>query len=430
MTDRAMYRDILVIGAGVLGLSSALHLRRLNPDRSVLVVDRLGGPGQGNTAKSAGIFLNLFTTELNYLLGDSTIDWLHHLEGCLGYDLRLSQHGYLYLLDAARYGKLRDAIPEARSLGVELRTFEREELGRMLPDLATEFGDEETGLMGLEPVEHGVLGVKCGSVDTDALARSLEAEFLKRGGEVSYNTSAEKLIIKPVRELGLRGEPFVWQDIRVDGAETNIGEIRAGTTVVAAGTWSERLLDPIGFDSLMRPKSRAIFVFKDPRLTRLRDTGGFSESGVLPFTQIPEISVYMKVEQTEGSIWLGCADDFGRGYGLEDDPRPERGLYEDNIYHALVRYLPCFEDVRPVNAWAGQRAFNRVDRTPVVAPAPGMIYVGSASGYGITKCDALGRTVAAVYSGEEEAELFGGRRLRVADLGVEARNVGRERFKV
>ena len=430
MTDRDMYRDILVIGAGVLGLSSALHLRRLNPDRSILVVDRLGGPGQGNTAKSAGIFLNLFTTELNYLLGDSTIDWLHHLEGCLGYDLRLSQHGYLYLLDAARYGKLRDAIPEARSLGVELRTFEREELGRMLPDLATEFGDEETGLMGLEPVEHGVLGVKCGSVDTDALARSLEAEFLKRGGEVSYNTSAEKLIIKPVRELGVKGEPFVWLDIRVDGAETSIGEIRAGTTVVAAGTWSERLLDPIGFDSLMRPKSRAIFVFKDPRLTRLRDAKGFSDCGILPFTQIPEISVYMRVEQTEGSVWLGCADDFGRGYGLEDDPRPERGLYEDNIYHALVRYLPCFEDVRPVNAWAGQRSFNRIDRTPVVAPAPGMIYVGSASGYGIAKCDALGRTVAAVYSGEEEAELFGGRRLRVADLGVEARNVGRERFKV
>jgi len=425
-----MYRDVLVIGAGVLGLSSALHMKRLNPEKGVLVIDRLGGPGQGNTAKSAGVFLNLFTTEINHLLADSTIDWLFHIQDDLGYDLGLAQCGYLYLLDGARYRKLRGPISKARRMGIEVRTFQREELGRMITDLSTEFGEEETELMGLEPVEAGVLGVKCGSVDTDALARSLEAEFLKLGGEASYGTTAEKLIIKPERELGVAGEPFVWQDMRVAGAETDRGEIRAETTVVAAGVWSERLLEPIGFDPLMRPKTRVIFSFNDPRLMRLRDARGFSLLNVLPFTQIPEISVYMKVEPSEGSIWLGCADDFGRRYGLEDDPQPERGLYTDNVYHALVRYLPCFEDVRPVNAWAGQRAVNRYDRTPVVAPAPGMIYVGSATGYGITKCDSLGRAVAALHSGEEEAELFGGRRLRVADLGIDDRKVGHEAFKV
>jgi len=278
-------------------------------------------------------------------------------------------------------------------------------------------------------VEVGVLTRKCGSIDADGLTRSLEAEFLKLGGEASYNTTAETLIVKPRKELGVDGEPFVWQEKHITGAETSKGEIQAGTTVVAAGTWSERLLDPIGFDTLMRPKSRSIFVFKDPKLDRLRDTRGFSEAGLLPFTSIPEISVYLKAEPSEGSIWLGCADDFGRRYGLEDDPQPERGLYEDDIYHALVKYLPCFEDLRPLNSWTGQRAMNRVDKTPVVAPAPGMIYVGSATGYGVTKSDALGRTVAAAYAGEE-ADLYGGRRIRVADLGIENRKKVKETFKV
>ena len=249
------------------------------------------------------------------------------------------------------------------------------------------------------------------------------------GGVVSYNTDAERLILEPERSLGVRGEPFVWPDVRVAGAETSRGRVDAETTVVAAGTWSERLLDPVGFDTLSRPKSRSIFVFKDQRLGRLREAEGFSGLKMLPFTHIPRISVYLKAEPTEGSVWLGCADDFGRRYGLEDDPRAESGLYSNNVYHALVKYLPCFRDLRPVNMWTGQRAVNS-DRTPVVAPAPGMIYVGSASGYGITKSDALGRTVAAVHSGEEEAELYGGRRIRAADLGVEARNVGREMFKV
>jgi glycine/D-amino acid oxidase-like deaminating enzyme len=425
-----MDRDILVIGAGVLGLSSALHLKRLNPGKRVLVIDRLGGPGQGNTAKCAGIFLNLQTTELNFGLCDSTIDWFYHLQDDLGHRLGLTRYGYLYLVDAERYRKLKGPIEEARRVGVDIETYDRGEVEKRIPDLVTELGDEEAELMGLKPVEAGILARKCGCIDADALARSLEAELLKLGGEVSYGTTAERLLIKPQRELGVPGEPFVWQDIHVAGAETSRGEIRAETTVMAAGTWSESLLAPLGFDPLMRPKNRSIFVFKDPRLQRLRDTGGFSEHGLLPFTQIPEISAYLKAEPSEGSIWLGCADDFGRRYSLEDDPQPERGLYEDNIYHALVGFLPCFRDVRPVNSWAGQRSVNGLDKTPVVAPAPGMIYVGSATGYGVTKCDALGRVVVAVYAGEEEAELYGGRRIRTADLGLERRNVGRETFKV
>ena len=64
------------------------------------------------------------------------------------------------------------------------------------------------------------------------------------------------------------------------------------------------------------------------------------------------------------------------------------------------------------------------------APAPGMIYVGSATGYGLTKSDALGRTVAALYADEEEAELFGGLHIKVSDLGIEERKEVKETFKV
>jgi glycine/D-amino acid oxidase-like deaminating enzyme len=425
-----MDRDVLVIGAGAIGLSSALHLKRLNPGKSILVIDRLGGPGQGNTAKCAGIFLNLQTTELNFGLCDSSIDWFYHLQDDLGHNLGLTRYGYLYLVDVERYRRLRAPIEDARRVGVDIETYDRGEVEARIPDLANDLDDEESELMGLSPVEAGILARKCGSIDADALARSLEAELLRLGVEVSYRTEAEALIVRPERELGVPGEPFIWQDIHVAGAETSRGEIRAKTTVVAAGTWSEALLAPLGFDPLMRPKNRSIFVFRDPRLKRLRDTAGFSEYGLLPFTQIPEISSYLKVEPSKGSVWLGCADDFGRRYGLEDDPRPERGLYEGNIYHALVRLFPCFKDLRPVNSWAGQRSVNGLDKTPVVAPAPGMIYVGSATGYGVTKCDALGRVVATVYTGEEEAELYGGRRIRASDLGLEKRNVGWETFKI
>jgi hypothetical protein len=42
------------------------------------------------------------------------------------------------------------------------------------------------------------------------------------------------------------------------------------------------------------------------------------------------------------------------------------------------------------------------------------------------KCDAIARIAAALYVGDEEAELFGGRRFRVSDLGIHHRRVERE----
>ncbi|MEM2996712.1 MAG: FAD-binding oxidoreductase, partial [Candidatus Bathyarchaeia archaeon] len=98
--------DVLVIGAGILGLSSAYHLKVRHPNKRILVVERFGGPGQGNSAKSEGAFRNVFGSETNYLLADSTIDWLIHLQEDLGYDLKLARIGYLWLFSEKQYGHL------------------------------------------------------------------------------------------------------------------------------------------------------------------------------------------------------------------------------------------------------------------------------------------------------------------------------------
>jgi len=421
--------DVLVIGAGILGMSSAYHIKKNDPRKSVVVIDKYGGPGQGNTAKSEGAFRNTFVSETNFRLTDPTIDWFSHLQNELGYDLKLAHIGYLWLFSEAQYSHVEEAFNAMQGRGVELRTFSKEALKRMIPDLATDFkGDEEAEILGLEDVDMGVLGVKCGSIDADALVRSYEAEFLKLGGEVRYGTAANRLILKPEEELGIPGEPFVWQESRVAGAETSRGEILAETTVVAAGVWSERLLSPMGVDAAMRPKKRQLFVFKDPRLKGLLEVEDLNEYGALPLTVLPRAGVFLKAELTEGSIWVGCADNVGRSFGLEDDPQPEEEYYTNNVYHVLVKYFPCFRDVRPMNMWAGQYAINSFDEIPVVAPAPGLIYVGAASGSGIMKSDSLGRIVAALYAGKEEAELFGGRHFKVADLGIHNRNVEREEF--
>lgn len=54
--------DIIIIGAGIIGMSSAYHLQRNNPNKKILVIDKEPGAGQGNTAKAAGMFRNTFSS--------------------------------------------------------------------------------------------------------------------------------------------------------------------------------------------------------------------------------------------------------------------------------------------------------------------------------------------------------------------------------
>ena len=423
--------DTLVIGAGVMGMASAYYMKKRDPSKKIVVIDKYSGPAQGNSAKSEGGFRNMFTSETNFLLANSTIDFFFHAEKEMGYDLKLEPIGYLWLFSEDQYEKIKPAVETMKKRGVELSILNREEIEASLPTLMTDFGDdEEAELLGLKNIDYGVYGKKCGSLDADALVRAYEAEFLKLGGEVKYNTEATGLIVMPEMELGIPGEPFVWQEKIITGAKTSDGDITAENTVVACGVWAHTLMDPIGLESFQRPKTRQIFAFKDPKLEGVMKTEGLNHEKALPLTVLPTAGIYLKAELTEGSLWLGCADSVPRKFELEEDPQSEEDYYTNNVYHALSMYFPDFEDIRPMNSWAGQYAINSLDETPVIYKTKGFLYVGSGSGSGIMKGDAIGRIADALLAGEVEAELFGGDRIPVANIGVKHRCVEPEEFVI
>jgi glycine/D-amino acid oxidase-like deaminating enzyme len=422
--------DILVIGAGVLGLSSAYHMKKRDASKEIIVIDKYSGPGQGNSAKSEGGFRNIFTSETNYLLSDSSIEAFRDLEE-QGNDIKLEFIGYLWLFSQGQYESIKPAIEAITERGDSVKVYDKEELKENIPCLVADFeDDEEAELLGIESVAMGVYGEKCGGLDADALVRAYEKMFLDLGGKVMYNMEASALLIKPEEELGLPGEPFVWQEKKITGALTDKGEIQADKTVLATGAWANKLLDPAGVDSFQRPKKRQIFAFKDPKLDQLLEVKGFNEYDVIPLTILPKANILFRPELSEGSIWLACADELGRKFELEEDPQPEEDYYTNDIYYVLVKYFPCFEDVRPMNMWAGQYSINSLDETPVIYETSGLYYIGAASGSGIMKADSLGRILDALVAGEEEAVLFGGRKFKVSDLGIKQRRVEHEEFVI
>jgi len=426
-----MEYNAVVVGAGVIGLSTAYHIKRKHPSSRILVVDKFNSAGQGSTAKSMSAFRCLFSSKVNYLLSDSSVDFYTYVQNEIGIDLKLAFVGYLWLLSKSEYEELH---PILRGLAVSLKyeELEAEELAQKLHLNICLENDEEAEVLGLNDVYKGVLIPKAGIIDADCVVKFYEEEFLKLGGEIRYGVRVESLIVEPCKPLGLPGEPLFWQKSRISGVKTTAGVIKAKKTILAAGAWIPQLLDAVGIECFIKPKKRQVFAVeaKKPELKKLLYTQGFNSVGCMPFTILPKPRILIRPFPAEGVFWLSYADDFPRAFMLEEDPQPEKGFYEYGIYQVLVKYFPQFRDCRPHTAFAGVYEINTLDGHPVIFEENDLIVVGGASGSGIMKADAIGRIAAALYDGEEYAVLYGGRKFKISDLGIKDRRVEREKLQI
>jgi glycine/D-amino acid oxidase-like deaminating enzyme len=285
-------------------------------------------------------------------------------------------------------------------------------------------------MIGMEPIFKGVQGLDCGTVAPESIAKFYETEFRKLGGEFQFGTDAKALRVEAKDSLGLPGEPYVWQEKSFRGIETSKGTLTADTIVVAAGARTPQLLDPIGVDCLVKPKKRQVFQVRAEALNRLLGLKGFNEQNTCPFTILPKGGVYFRPVRGERSFWVAAADDLGRAFAFEEEPAAEESYYSYNIYPILSEYFPCFANLRPVNSWAGFYDINSLDATPIIDRIDNCIIATGMSGSGIMKADAVGRYAAALLRDEEEAVLFGDRKISTARLGMTDRSVSREEFVI
>lgn len=422
--------DVLIVGAGVIGLSTGYHIKQAHPDLSVLIVDRKSAPAQGDTAKSMAAVRDTFTSDVNRLLASSSIEFYKHVQTKLGFDLDLELIGYLWLLSKSQFESFESVASGMREQGIRFKVLEPGEFSGMLPDLMLNPSTDQSKLMGLDSIYKAVHGLDCGTVAPDLIAKFFETEYRKLNGEFQFGVEAKALRVVAQKSLELPGEPYVWQDKSIAGIETAKGPILADVTIVAAGARTAMLFDPIGIDCYMKPKKRQIFQLKGSSLDRLLSTKGFNEENTAPFTILPKGGVYFRPVRGERAFWASAADDVGRAFAFEEEPAAEEAYFTMNIYPILTEYFPCFTNVRPANSWAGFYDINSLDGTPVVDKMDNCILATGMSGSGIMKADSIGRLAAAIYDGKEEATLFGNRTISTARLGLTNRNVGHEQFVI
>jgi glycine/D-amino acid oxidase-like deaminating enzyme/bacterioferritin-associated ferredoxin len=359
--------DVLVIGGGLAGLSSAYFLARDGAD--VLLVERDEAGMAASTANAGSLHVQLLSYDFTddtpedggqaahtLPLAPRSIALWKEIAAQAGEDLGIRTEGGLMLAeDAAGLAWLRRKSAMERRWGIESHVLGANELRALAPALSEHMvGADFVPAEGYGDPLRGTIAVL-------KLAQRAGARLL-RGAEV--------------------------QAIERDGAgwrvRTTRGPIAAGRVVNAAGPWAARIGRMVGLDLPVTGTVQQVIVTEPaPPMTR-------------HLIALANRHLSLKQQPSGGFLvgggWFGGFDPAtGRTHNL-------RRSIEGNLW-VCARALPALTGLAFIRAWTGINP--AIDRAPILGEAPGVPgFFNAVSANGYTLGPIIGRMTADAVRGE------------------------------
>lgn len=331
MYSRPVRSDVTVIGAGLFGSTLAASLAREGM-RVRLCEQRL--PASGDTGRSFGMVRRHYSNEVTVRLARRGCELLASWPESM-----FVPTGYLLTVGADRREACERNVALGRSLGVDTRLVEPDELAAIEPLLDT----RGVACAAYEP-DGGV--VDAGKVALASFGRALAA-----GVEVEFG------------EVGRIPE---------DGS----------TVVVAAGCWSPELLPEL------------------PVTLRRIEIAVFDQAPVRAVVSDAVSNVVTRPESGGGAWAVAYAGETLYGRRDECDGQADPA-YVGAVRHALRERYPSIADAPYRRGWAGVYD-NTPDWNPVVGWVRDGVYaIAGLSGHGLKLAPAIAESVAAQLAGRE-----------------------------
>lgn len=301
--------EVVIVGGGVMGASTAFHLAEAGCTDIVLVeADQLAC---GSTSKSAGGVRLQFSDDLNIELAKRSIAAFEDFPNRPGADIELKQVGYLFLLTRPDEVEAFEAnVALQNSLGVPSRMLTPAEAKELSP------------LIEVDDVLAATFCPKDGHVNPEMVV-------------FGYATAARELGAKVVQQCPVTG-------IDLDGGSIGVvhtakGSIRTSTVVCAAGAWSDRIAAMAGLHLPVVPVSRPIW-YTEPMPAR---------PATVPMTIDFTTGFYF---HSEGAgLLFGMADpDQAAGFDA-----PTRSDWLERTADVVARRAPALLDVGVAGGWNG-----------------------------------------------------------------------------
>jgi sarcosine oxidase subunit beta len=357
--------DVVIIGGGVMGTSTAYHLAQQGCRDVVLVEkDQLAS---GSTSLSAGGIRLQFSLEANIRIAMESLQTFERFAEEFETEIDFRQHGYLFLATESQdWAEFQANVAVQQRAGVPVRLLSPDEIRDMAPYL---YLDDALG---------GTFCPRDGYADPYSVAMGFAKQARRLGVRICEETEALDIKINKKK---------------VGAVVTNQGEIATPVAVNVAGPWAGQVGRMAGLELPVQPYRRQVFV-----------TAPFDE---LP-REIPMIidfspSFYFRREGV--SILMGMTDkDEPPSFNTNFDLRFLVQVADKAAYRA-----PVLDQADFMRGWGGLYAITP-DDNPIIGKdiggLEGFYCAVGFSGHGFMQSPAVGRILAdLITSGETDLDL-------------------------
>ncbi|MGD1992807.1 MAG: FAD-dependent oxidoreductase, partial [Anaerolineae bacterium] len=224
--------NVVIIGAGVIGCSTAYHLAKMGV-RDVVVLEK-DQVGSGSSGKSASMLsLQFCHDELSARLAKASYDRFMDFEEELGVAIDFKRIGWVSLATEETADLLRNTARTAQSLGIETEMLTPDEIEHRYPEIYT------------DDLVLGTWGPDDGPFDPHMIMWGYVQNARRMGIDVEEGVAA--------RDIRVRGG-------RVEAVETDAGVIATPVVVNAAGPWAVEIGRWVGVEIPIINSVRTIVV--------------------------------------------------------------------------------------------------------------------------------------------------------------------------
>jgi len=348
--------DVIVIGAGVMGLSLAWSL--VKRGRRVLCIDR-SVPGREASAATAGTLAVQNKPLVSIPMTLMSLELWRGLAVELGRSVEYEVRGGLRVAHSAEdYEKLRRSVAEQLAAGAPIELLGRSEVRAIAPYLSP-----DVCAASFCPID--------GMADPFLVVRALFRACRAAGVVFHFNRAVSRIRVEPDTTVRI---------------EAGANVFAAGAAVIAAGAWIPALVGGL------------------PITTRVQQVL-ITDAGAE--VSLPHVVTHVRGNLTLKQQALTRKVLIGGGWtGTGDERRGERRLSRDSLRgnaSAAIATVPSLGSARLLRAWTGFEG-RTPDKLPVIGPLagrPNLHVLGCASG-GLTLAPIAGELLARRLCGERD----------------------------
>lgn len=382
-----MRPDIIIIGAGIMGLCTAWQIRRRS-NASILVIERGRGLGEGSTGASSAVCRHRYTLDPMVELARDGInaykDW-QAFTALATPRARFHQDGVLWINREGKGWAERER-DRMQSLEIEAEVLTHEEVAGRFPALSTctITPDLLQGTPHNCSQEADFLFETAGGYFEPVDALNDLAEALSRSNvAIQYNSKVDSITLNNGAATG----------VRLASGETHSSDV----VVNASGPWCNEILRPLGLAETWPLKPTRIQILHLDRPPEV--------IGKIPVCCDLAGGIYFREQNRGQQIVVGST--------LEDD---EREVVDPDSYanwidddfmaaklHALTHRIPALSTRTRATGYVGLYTVNQTDVHPVVGATPvsNFFVANGFSGHGFKLGPAIGSLLAQTITGEK-----------------------------